>query len=118
MHRLALLEHALNGIEPHTEVFNLGAIAEAHEVVAGAFEQVPPGGGVDIEGYAGYADCLLLEEFFEEDQTVIQRSGQTREVDPDVERRFGRVCLETQLVEALEDIVAFLPKVLLDRELV
>ncbi len=80
-------------------------------------EEVTTVRGVDVEEDAGNDDRLLLQELLEERETVVQRSGEALEVEPNVERRDGRdVDLEAELLEPLEHVVALVLEVLLERD--
>lgn len=46
-----LVDHPLDAIETHLQVLGAGSVAETHEVVAGAVEQVAALGGVEVEEY-------------------------------------------------------------------
>ena len=113
-----LLEHAPDRVEALVQILKGRPEREPHEVVARRVEEVAAVRGVDVEEDAGDDDRLLLEELLEEGEAVVERRGQLLEVEPDVERRDGRDGdVQPELVEPLEDVVAFSFEVLLERDL-
>ncbi|KAL7283653.1 LOW QUALITY PROTEIN: hypothetical protein ACG7TL_003089 [Trametes sanguinea] len=121
---LRLLQDAADGVQTYQEkrtfvkILKRRAKRETHEVVAGRVEEIPAMSRVDVEEDAGNDDRLLLQELFEERQTVVERGGEMLEVEPDVERRDGRdLDLEPELLETLQHVVAFMLEVLLEGDL-
>lgn len=106
-------------------------------MVARRAEQVAAVRRVDVEENAGDHDRLLLEQLLEErlrsasagpsrtarqntgtHEAVVERGGEVVEVEPDVERRLrGHVDLEARSLEALQDVVALVLEVALQRHL-
>ena len=100
------------------EVLQRRAEREPHEVVARRVEQVAPMRRVDVKEYTGDHDRLLFQQLFKERQPVVDRVGQTLQVEPHVERRArGHAHLEAHLPQPTEHVVTLVVEVLLEREL-
>lgn len=120
------LDHPLDAVQPHLQHVQLGPVADAHKVVAGAVEEISPLGRVEVEEDARHHDGALLQQGVEErqavgdvDQAVLgQRRLQRRQVQPDVEGAVGRLLVarrESDLAQPLQHVVALHLEVALQR---
>jgi hypothetical protein len=87
-------------------------------MVTRTVEQISPVCRVDIEEDARDHDRLFFQQLLEEGETVAERIGKLREVEPDVERRLRlHFDFEPDFLEPFEDVVTFCFKVLLEGDL-
>jgi len=81
----SLLQHSSHSVESLIQIFKRRTKRETNKVMTRGFEQIPTMGRVDIEEDTRDDDGLLFEEFFEEGQTIVQRSRKLLKVKPDIE---------------------------------
>ena len=103
----SLRNNSLNTIQTHLQGFHLWPIAEPHEMMAGAVEEITSLTWVQVEEDTRDDDNTLFKAGLEEVQTIGDSGRETFKVEPKIECRVrNSLDNESHLTETLDDIVS------------